>query len=123
MSGANPSGPININLSLHDRIGGHTISNHVAKPEAWLRQRLTSDLTIPAASTFPDLPTAEFAVNQAIQADLGAFNAWLASTTGLLQFDHDVGVNIGTVLRRNCPSGAANPSATTKVRVIVKRLG
>jgi hypothetical protein len=121
MSGAFPSSPIDIRI--HDSMGGHTISNHVGKSQIWLRQRLLNDPTIPSASTFPDIGTADFAVNSAMRANLSAYYHWLSSGKIIDSFDHDVGIPIGIVMARNPAVGVSNPLPTTRVRVIVKKLG
>jgi hypothetical protein len=123
MSGALPgSSPISINLIHHEQLGGHTIATHVGKTVGWLQQRLVRDPTIPAASSFYDINTAENAINQALQANHTAFHNWLASKSRVSAFDHDVGYAIGTMLPRNPPTGVATPLQATKVRVVVERL-
>ena len=121
MSGAFPSSPIEIRLQ--DTMGGHTTANHVGKSDIWLRHRLLNDTTIAAASTFPDIGTANLAVNRAMLANLSAYYSWLSSGRMVDVFDHDVGILIGTVMARNPPVGISNPLPTTRVRVIGKKLG
>src|ERR1700733_11448822 len=115
------SSQTHIDLSQHERCGGHTLSNHVAKTDFWLRQRLVSDPAIPLASSFPDSATAETAVNAAVQANLSGLNAWLGSTRAQDRFDHDVGTTIGVGFHRRLPPYIVGPITLTKVRVIVKK--
>ncbi|MBE7158184.1 MAG: hypothetical protein INR62_07080 [Rhodospirillales bacterium] len=121
MSGSSPGAPFTINLTYHERAGGHTLANHVGKSVTWLQHRLSQDLTIPNASTFPDLQTAEYAVNRVIQANLAAFQAWLVSRKHIAAFDHETGSHIGMILQRTPLPGALNPLSATKARVVVKK--
>jgi hypothetical protein len=59
-----------IDLNVQEGFGGHTIAQHIAKTHAWLQTQLLNDLTISAATAFPNLMTAENAVNDAIQANI-----------------------------------------------------
>ena len=122
MSGSIVPSPIQINLAFHDSLGGHTIVNHVGKSDAWLRQRLANYPTIPAASSFPDVGTAEYAVSQALQANLVALYTWLGSSRMQQNIDHDLSSPIGRVLRRLPGVPAISSSSVTKVRVIVRKL-
>lgn len=68
-------------VDLRDHEGGahngHTIARHVGKSDAWLLARLTSQEHIPAASTFPDLATANRIANAVLAVTDVA--GWLAS--------------------------------------------
>lgn len=122
MSATTIASPLPVSLVHHETIGGHTIANHVGKTDSWLQQRLVAEPSIPYASTFPDTQTAERAVNEALQANLSAFSAWLhSSAKALAPFDHDLGATIGHILARPGPP-ANNSLPSTKVRVIVVRL-
>src|SRR5262245_3894317 len=46
-------------LSLDESMGGHTLSRHVGKSDAELRDRLRREKQISAASTYTDRETAE----------------------------------------------------------------
>lgn len=111
-----------IDLTHHEAMGGHTIRYHVAVADAALQQRLHSDPTIPLASRFIDLATAETAVNSAIQANLAAFNAWLGSPKAMEKFDYDLGTTIGYGFRMPLRPQIVRTSPLTKVRVIVRKL-
>src|SRR5258708_10546041 len=89
------AGPGHISLVQHETVGGHTIAKHLGKSDAFLFARLQNEPSIPSASTFLDLPTAEKAVNDAIQANLTGLTAWLGSTRVSSFLDHDANVIVG----------------------------
>jgi filamentous hemagglutinin len=112
-----------IDLNQHEAAGGHTIALHVGKTEIELRARLTSDPTIPGASSFTDLATAEKAVNAVVQANLTTFMTWLSGHMALCSFDHDTGSVIGQGLARDGTGAIFGPSPMTRARVIVRKIG
>jgi Bacterial CdiA-CT RNAse A domain len=57
--------------------GGHTVRRHVGKDEAWLRQRLDDEPTIPAASSFKDMSSAHVLIQQVLQRHQHDIEAWL----------------------------------------------
>ncbi|MFF3329162.1 RNase A-like domain-containing protein [Streptomyces sp. NPDC002888] len=65
--------------------GGHTIDKHVGKTDAQLLQRLRDQAngagvpTIPAASSFPDLPSAQKYTQECIRRNTGNIDTWLAT--------------------------------------------
>jgi hypothetical protein len=111
---------VSVNLRMHETLGGHTIAFHVARPDGWLQQRLMGDPTVPAASSFTDLVTAERAVNQTIQAHIAAFSGWLVATQMQREFDHDAGYPVGRIFVRTAQGVIIGPSPSTRVRVIVR---
>ena len=81
---------LGIDLRAQERLGGHTIARHVRKDAAWLGARLVADAHIPMASSFTDLPTAEYHVAAAVQANLPALLLWLGDSSRAVQrFDYD----------------------------------
>jgi len=122
MSAAAPIGQFPVSLVAHEQVGGHTIRDHVGLSDVALNQRLATKPTIPAASTFADIPTAELAVTAAIQAHWAAFIVWLNSGSSMRTFfDHDYKSTIGTILVRQVGGQSNNPSPATKLRVVVSR--
>jgi hypothetical protein len=56
--------------------GGHTIRKHVGWTEAQLRARLEQEPIRSEVSTFPNLGTAEWALNSVIRANQNQIHAW-----------------------------------------------
>ena len=65
-------------LQADERCGGHTIARHVGKTNAQLAERLRQQADIAAASTYPDLLTAETVVGAALQQERRRVAAWAA---------------------------------------------
>lgn len=104
-------------LIKHENCGGHTIERHVAKSDAYLRQRLASS-NISAASTFYELNNAGQVIVNAINRNNYRVNNWLNSGNRrrlVLNYTHRR--NIGKVLER----GARATKATRKFRVVLDK--
>lgn len=67
---------LDVDLRRDEARGGHTIARHVGRSDAQLRARLARE-SISAASTYPDLETAERVVTQALAANAGRVQRWL----------------------------------------------
>jgi hypothetical protein len=65
-------------LQADERCGGHTIARHVGKTNAQLAERLRQQADIAAASTYPDLLTAETGVGAALEKERSRVAAWTA---------------------------------------------
>jgi hypothetical protein len=65
-------------LTLDEFAGGHTISRHVGKTDAELRQRLRAEPDISAASTYTDLQTAERVVAEVLAKKRAEIETWEA---------------------------------------------
>lgn len=65
-------------LQADERCGGHTVARHVGKTNAQLAERLRQQPDISAASTYPDLQTAEMVVGAALAQERGRIAAWTA---------------------------------------------
>lgn len=63
-------------LQADERCGGHTIARHVGKTNAQLAERLRQQGDIAAASTYPDLLTAETVVGAALEQERRKVAAW-----------------------------------------------
>ena len=59
-------------------MGGHTLTRHVGKTDAELRDRLRREPDISAASTYNDRDTAERVVAAALKSTDRSFAAWRA---------------------------------------------
>jgi hypothetical protein len=65
-------------LQADERCGGHTIARHVGKNNRQLAERLRQQPDISAASTYPDLQTAETVVGAALAHERTQIAAWTA---------------------------------------------
>lgn len=78
-----PAGPASAqaarrDLQADERCGGHTIARHVGKTNPQLARRLREQPGISAASTYPDLQTAETVVGVALARERSRVTAWAA---------------------------------------------
>jgi hypothetical protein len=78
-----PAGPASAqaarrDLQADERCGGHTIARHVGKTNPQLAARLREQPDIAAASTYPDLQTAESVVGAALARERGRVASWSA---------------------------------------------
>lgn len=104
-------------LITHENCGGHTIERHIAKSDAYLRNRLNTS-RISAASTFYELNQAGQVIYNAITRNSSRVNNWLNGSGGSrLVLDYSHRKNIGKVLKR----GASRPYSTRKFRVVLER--
>ena len=67
-------------LAVHEAAGGHTIAEHVGRTTEQLATRLVDEPKIPAASTFPNIATAERATADALQARSAEIASWLSTS-------------------------------------------
>jgi hypothetical protein len=63
-------------LAADEIRGGHTIARHVGKTDADLRERLENEPDISAASTYPDLQTAQRVVQTVLDERRGEIEQW-----------------------------------------------
>ena len=63
-------------LAVDELHGGHTLSRHVAKTDAELRQRLQDEPNISAASSYTDKLTAERTIAAALQQNAEKIDHW-----------------------------------------------
>jgi hypothetical protein len=78
-----PSVPVSAQAARRDlmadeRCGGHTIARHVGKTNRQLAERLRQQPDIAAASTYPDLQTAETVVGDALARERSRVATWAA---------------------------------------------
>jgi hypothetical protein len=67
-------------LSMDERIGGHTLARHVGKTDEELIDRLRHEPQISSASTYTDRATAERVVGAALASGRRSFDAWRERT-------------------------------------------
>jgi hypothetical protein len=78
------------------RLGGHTITKHVGKTEAYLRERLAREARPDIFSSFTDLHTAEDAATQVMQANTLKIKEWATFKPGkFLELEKDIGTYAG----------------------------
>lgn len=103
-------------LQAEERAGGHLIRKHVGQTPEQLQARLARERNLNTVSTFPDLPTAEAAVKEALRAQRGRIDRWLRGEGGdrlvLTQRTERV---IGVTLRR----GEREPRPARAVRLVL----
>jgi hypothetical protein len=93
----------NVDLQRDERRGGHTLARHVSRTDAQLLARLRRE-SISAASTYPDVETAERVVMQALDENATRVQAWTGRRTSKpnLAIHHRArdGLPTGRVLER-----------------------
>lgn len=89
-------------LARDERLGGHTLDRHVGRTDAELRERLSRERNISAASTWIDQATAEATVAAALRAERRRIENWMNRGTprANLALHYDAGHVIGRSLRR-----------------------
>ncbi len=89
-------------LSVDERRGGHTLARHVGRTDAQLRERLSRETGISAASTYTDRDTAERVVAAALEASEAQLARWRERTGRRpnLVLDRDEPSPVGRSLRR-----------------------
>jgi hypothetical protein len=71
-----PSAPARRDLAADERCGGHTLARHVGRTDGQLAERLRRQPDISAASTYPDLDTAERVVGATIARERARVANW-----------------------------------------------
>ncbi len=98
----NSSGPVR-DLAHDEATGGHTLSRHVERSDAELRERLQREPDISAASTYTDRDTAEHIVGITIQQAHSKIERWLDRRSHpnlVLNYRGDRAQPIGRTLHR-----------------------
>ena len=92
-----------VDLQRDEQRGGHTLAKHVGRTDAQLQARLRRE-SISAASTYPDLETAQRVVVRALDADATRVRVWIdrrAPKPNLaIRYRARDGIPIGRVLDR-----------------------
>lgn len=107
-------------LLRDEQRGGHTLSRHVGKSDAQLRERLRREHRLSAASTWTDRETAEEVVGAAIRANRERIERWTSREGSranlVLDWPGDGRKVIGRSLRR----GAKDPVPCTRAVVVLR---
>jgi len=104
-------------LAAHEARGGHLIEKHIGRTDAQLAQRLEVEPHIPAASTFPDRPTAELSAARALAANESKIEKFLASTKEKTTIRHTFTQPVGVSLL----NGGADYLPASKVLLVLKK--
>ncbi|MBP7694201.1 MAG: hypothetical protein KA764_19925, partial [Anaerolineales bacterium] len=123
-------------LAAHENVAGpgrgHTKAKHVAKDDAFLRQRLINEISppIPAATTFADEAAAEALINAHLTAQQTAIETWLKSASGAPHVIKAPAPGAGQGFKRpavnplDAAAIAAQPKATfDKIRIVLRKGG
>ena len=91
-------------LAASERMGGHTLARHVGRTDDELRERLRSEPSISAASTYSNRATAERVVATTLQRFSRRVQSWSARTGSrpnlALDFQGVADAPVGRSLRR-----------------------
>jgi len=91
-------------LTVDERLGGHTLQRHVGRTDAQLAERLRRERSIAAASTYTDRETASIVVAEALAESKAKVDAWLARSGPrpnlIVRYRHMNGPPIGRTLER-----------------------
>jgi uncharacterized protein YukE len=109
-----PGGGLMAHEGLDD---GHTLVKHVGKTDEFLRNRLTTEPGIKAASTFYDRGSAEGALSELIDAHASEITRWLQGDGFELILQGRAARSIGVVI----PRSATRPVEATGIRLVLRR--
>ncbi len=107
-------------LLRDERRGGHTLSRHVGKSDAELRERLRRDRRLSAASTWTDRATAEEVVGAAIGANQNRIERWSIREGSRANLVIDWPGEGGKVIGRSLRRGAKEPVPCTRAVVVLR---
>ena len=107
-------------LSIDEKMGGHTLSRHVGKSDADLRERLRREKQISAASTYTDRVAAEQAVGAALASSDEALESWQGRSGRrpnlVLHYVHQGETSLGRSLSR----GQRTPVPADRAIVVLR---
>jgi hypothetical protein len=110
---------LDVDLERDERRGGHTIARHVGRSDAQLRARLSRE-SIAAASTYPDLETAERVVAQTLAANERRVLRWIDQrgprANLAVRYRARDGLPTGRMLRRGDEASAEVSGAVVVLR-------
>jgi filamentous hemagglutinin len=104
-------------LAGHEARGGHTIARHVGKSVVELSERLATQSSLKAASSFSNRAAAESAVSSTLGANSSEISSWLSGSAQRLVLTHSMGDAIGWTLER----GASFTQPASSVRMVLVR--
>ena len=107
-------------LLRDEQRGGHTLSRHVGKSDAQLRERLRREHRLSAASTWTDRETAEEVVGAAIAASRSRIERWTNRDGSRANLVIDWPGEGGKVIGRSLRRGAKEPVPCTRAVVVLR---
>ena len=109
-------------LAQDEAAGGHTLRKHVGRTNDELRQRLSRERNIAAASTYTDRETAEKAIGMTLEQNREKIRRWLERSGHpnlVLDYSADSAHPIGRTLR----SGEETPRPCSHAVVVLRWTG
>lgn len=107
-------------LARDEARGGHTLSRHVGRSDAQLKERLRNEPNISAASTYSDRAAAERVVARTLARHRGRIDQWLGRQGPrpnlALDYRGDARESIGRSLSRRSPQPLACTDAVVVLR-------
>jgi len=107
-------------LAVDEAKGGHTLTRHVERTDAQLRERLDRERNISAASTYTDRAIAERTVARAFAREAARVSAWRGRSGNrpnlALNYRGSTGELLGRTLRRGRPSSEPCTNAIVVLR-------
>jgi len=101
--------------------GGHTLDKHVGRSDSELRERLTTERNISAASTWTNREVAEETVGQALRAEHGKIVRW--EERGYRRPNLALHFDGGRVIGRCMRHGDESSSPSTQAVIVLKADG
>ena len=111
--------PAPLDLRAEEAAGGHTIQRHVEKSEAALRARLARETSIPAASSFTDIATAEREIAAALHHRSAAIDVWAQASGGSPV--HAFTYNANRVVGHGVVRATGKLQEMTKVQIVLRK--
>jgi hypothetical protein len=113
------AGEWDVDLRRDESRGGHTLARHVGRTDAELQARLARE-SISAASTYPDLETAERVVARALAANARRVQRWMAQrgprANLAIRYRARDGLPTGRLMRRGEDTSAEVDGAVVVLR-------
>jgi len=108
-------------LSRDEERGGHTLRKHVGRTDDELRQRLTRERDISAASTWTDRASAEETVAAALRAESGKIASW--TRRGERRPNLALHFDAGRVIGRSIVRGSDQSEPCTRAVIVLRADG
>ncbi|HVO59252.1 MAG TPA: RNase A-like domain-containing protein [Dongiaceae bacterium] len=115
-----PSGAL-YDLARDEEHGGHTLRKHVGRSDAELRERLSRERDISAASSWTDLVSAEQTVAAALAAERGKIASW--QQRGERRPNLALHFDAGRVIGRSLVRGAEQSVPCTQAVIVLRADG
>src|ERR1700675_18643 len=116
-----PNEAARYDLARDEVRGGHTLDKHVGRSDSELRERLTTERNISAASTWTNREVAEETVGQALRAEHGKIVRW--EERGYRRPNLALHFDGGRVIGRCMRHGDESSSPSTPAVIVLKADG